>query len=163
METEFVSSHVEGTRVFVLDPKKLLLRSWSMDHIWLPGVIEVSQCRIAKGHKDLKPEPDCTCGIWSCKSRKQLHKIFAPHVPSTRRTRRYSSQFLGDFFNIYIPWMPTVFSARVEQWGVIIEHQFGYRSEFARIIPQSIQVYPRPQTPQYNKLVKFLRNKYGGR
>jgi hypothetical protein len=59
---------------------------------------------------------------------------------------------------------PQWISARVEQWGVVIEHEWGYRSEYARIIPDTIQAYPRSgRNKKYDRVIKYLREKYDPR
>ncbi len=159
------SQPFEGCRIFRLDLNKMLLKSLNhgkQNKPWLPGEIQVSRCdhlqynNAAVTHgvlTDLKPVKDCTCGIWSCKSRKIMEKTYPPQM-----MQRDRSQWLfRSNFNDY-----TIY-ARIQQWGVVIEHQNGYRSEFARIIPESITFYPRQNKSSHNKkLISYLRQKYLG-
>lgn len=113
------------------------------ERVWEPGVDKKSICAHVRNHPeaDIKPSLDCSCGLWSCKSRKYLALAFPIELISSH----------GGYY-----------SAQVLQWGVTIEHQGGYRSEYARIIPESIQAFPR-QVGSYGKqkkIVKFLRKKY---
>ena len=136
-----------ATRLFRLDPNKLVLMSIAKDEVWEPCEIKQSVCHHAKAHGYTKPEFLCTCGIWSCKTRAALRRTF-PFLGASQLIGMRSP-------HIYI-------SARVEQWGTVIEHEDGYRSEFARILPESIQFYPRPVRPHRKKLLMFLRQKYMG-
>jgi hypothetical protein len=142
METTLGSQHVVSQRVFRIDKEnfRLMPLGFHSKEAWNPGV-NVSKCGVARGHEGLKPAANCTCGFWACKSRKSLHQAIPPHAWA---------------------WNPKhlVVSAQVEQWGVVIEHEGGYRSEYARIIPETIQVYPRPRRPRHVKLIKKLREVY---
>ena len=129
------SQHVTAMRVFRVNKETLTLTSIAGGREeWYPGEIKQSRCKVALGHEDLKPSLNCTCGIWACKNRRELHKLFG---------------FCND-----------IVSAQVELWGVVIEHEFGYRAEFARIIPESITAYPRREKPRNVRLVRHLRAKY---
>lgn len=149
-ELELGSEHIRAMRVFLVDRNKLLLTSiGGSREVWTPGEIKRSVCLFAKAHGHLKPEPLCTCGIWSCTSRKNLEKTF-PAIPMQMQ-KPVQFSFGGWSQELLV-------SAQIEQWGIVIEHQWGYRSEYARIIPETIQVYPRRQ--QHHKLIKHLREKY---
>lgn len=151
METVLGSQHVEATRLFRVEMKDLTLRSvGTTNEIWFPGEVKESRCLHVNHHPEVKvqPAPQCTCGVWSCKSRNDLHRTFPPifYLPeSFLRIGQSRLEFV---------------SARIEQWGVVIEHERGYRSEFARIIPETIQWYPRPKFHQNRKLLLHLREKY---
>jgi hypothetical protein len=157
-ETTYGSSCVQALRIFRFNYDNLVLTSVAKGDIWLPGEIMRSHCGFAKHHGHLKPEVECMCGIWSCKGRAGLHKTFPPSVYNTR-----GHGTVHDFpFMLGKVRYPLHFvSAQIEQWGVVIEHEWGYRSEYARIIPQSIQVYPRTEKPRHKKLITLLREKYG--
>jgi hypothetical protein len=90
-----------------------------------------------------KPLASCTCGVWVCKSRKALSTA-VPYYGNDRGV--------------------LMVSAQVQLWGTVIEHEIGYRGEWARIIPASITKYPR-NVPMYSdrwtKHVAHLREKYG--
>jgi hypothetical protein len=143
-EVTFGSQHIEAIRMFRLDKNRMVLQSLATLHtsFWLPGEIQVAKCNI---HREAHPQPQfgCTCGLWSCKSRAGLIKSY-PLLVQVPDIKPY-----GD-----------IFTARVEIWGVVIEHEWGYRSEFARIIPQSIQAWPRYHAAPMRKCVNNLRNKY---
>jgi len=137
MLPEYVGSqHVRAIRIFGVNRKTLMLESLNGE-VWVPGEIKQSVCGHAKHHGFTKPEVKCSCGIWSCKSRKALKRTF-PHL------------YYGE----------RIVSAQVEQWGRVIEHRDGYRSEYARIVPGTIQFWPRPHKPSNKKLINFLRAKY---
>lgn len=151
--TDYAAQHFVGMRIFTLDYDKMLLQSLTGnggDTCWMPGQIKRSVCgqAYAHRHEHLKPAIDCTCGIWSCKSRRTLAAAF-PMLAGMGYLvglRSYSPRYI---------------SAQVEQWGVVIEHEQGYRSEYARIIPESIQEWPRSKDSWRNrKLVNLLREKY---
>lgn len=153
LPTEFGSQHIQAMRVFILDREKLVLRSiGATREIWLPGEIKHSVCNRAPAHGHVKPVAECTCGIWSCHSRKYLSMVFPHDVylprPVPPRMFGFGPTLRQELF----------VTAQIEQWGTVIEHEMGYRSEYARIIPESIQIYPRRN--QHKKLIKFLREKY---
>ena len=47
-----------ATRLFRLDPNKLVLMSIAKDEVWEPCEIKQSVCHHAKAHGYTKPEPD---------------------------------------------------------------------------------------------------------
>lgn len=154
---------VVGIRAFKLDSVTMELRSLHSQKAdtWKPGQIKRSVCTHALAHPDLRPEAACTCGIWSCKSRSALSRAFPGATlmfkPFTAAGQWSAGQWLIDDD---AP-RPQYFSAQIEQWGRVIEHEDGYRSEFARIIPGTIQVWPRPKDiRKHRKVVNFLRRKY---
>lgn len=151
-ETLFGSQHVESIRIFRVDVEKMLLKSVAKEDIWLPGEIKMSKCAASR-HPDVKPEVGCTCGLWACKSRKAMYKTYQPIIYSAS-----SQQSMRPFFMQYR--QDYVVSARIQQWGIVIEHEWGYRSEYARIIPETIQMYPRQDKVRYRNLIKELRRKY---
>lgn len=151
MTPDLASQHVEGLRIFSLNPQSLLLESLNKRYgsVWQPGAIETSVCGLMpaahKKNGHTKPEIDCTCGIWSCKNRKGLAIAFP-------------------VISAYMHKYPQFVSARIEQWGIVIEHETGYRSEYARIIPESIQAFPRNiLNKRYDRVIKYLREKYDPR
>lgn len=165
LDEVFGSQPFEATRIWKVDMSDLTLRSLTGEK-WLPGEVKESHCshiRISNAHQDLKVKPDenCTCGIWSCKTRKQLHHVFRD-LAQVQLQRSFVAQVqLRKGIQPSFGYKKEVFvSARIEQWGVVIEHEMGYRSEYARIIPESIQYFPRG-THQHKKLVAYLREKYG--
>lgn len=159
-EPKLGAEPIKGIRIFELDWDTLELKAIGLGiEAWVPGEIKRSNCKHAKAHGYLKPEEDCTCGIWSCKSRKGLQKVFPADMMKSYRQKP------GDKFSSYYFSKGTrkfYYSAQIEIWGKVIQHQYGYRSEYARIIPQTITVYPRMPKPVDVKLVKLLRKKYGG-
>jgi hypothetical protein len=158
------SQHVEAFRLFVLNWKKLELHSIAVmkKDPWLPGEIQQSICSHVPHHGFLKPEAACGCGIWSCKSRKALNQTFLGLAQSivNPRPQNYGDWLLTSVLPRKQRCGPFYISARVEQWGAVIEHELGYRSEYARIIPQTIQVWPRRNNKRYHALVTELRRKY---
>lgn len=150
MDTILGSQPIQAIRVFRLNYQTLELESIATTReVWLPYEIKQSSCYHAKAHGFIKPEENCTCGIWACKSRKSLVRTFP-----VRHIQDFVISFLG-YREHYV-------SAQVEMWGKVIEHDFGYRAEFCRIIPDTIQWYPRQPKPYKKKLIKFLRQKYLG-
>ena len=88
---ELAIEPIVATRLFRLDPNKLVLMSIAKDDVWEPCEIKQSICYHAKAHGYTKPEFRCTCGIWSCKTRAALKRTFP---------------FLGSF-NIWLRLQPT--------------------------------------------------------
>jgi hypothetical protein len=153
-EVTLGSQPQEATRLFVVDKDELLLRSMVQlsDDAWKPGVVKKAECvklrvfssRFMSDMKQHTIDPHCTCGIWSCKSRHGLAIAYPELLNQLHmRTRKF----------LYV-------SARVQIWGKVIEHETGYRSEYARIIPQTIQAYPRIHSAPQRKLIRALRDKY---
>lgn len=169
--------------MFVVDYKKSLLQpigaGISKQKYYMPGEVIRSQCGVAKAHQDLRPEKNCTCGVWAVKSRKLLHTI----VPPTTFGRKYQKekapkvidfgQFSGGPYQLILPpsWpvhrmvfgheyhQNALVSARVQLWGRVIEHQAGYRAEFAKIMGHTIQWYPRKHQHK-PQLLQYLRERY---
>lgn len=167
---------VEGIRVFAVDRELMLLKPLSFGGTYFPGEDYHAHCPHAHDrhrtsalgrlggrllfspHNAIrvvpeypihrytnKPVAECTCGVWACKSRSTLQRA----VPAWND---------GSL----------LVSARVLLWGTIIEHEIGWRGEWARIIPQSISKYPRwserravARTNRWDKHIAHLREKYG--
>jgi hypothetical protein len=158
METLFGATPVKAIRVFRVDTNKNTLRSLAFDEVWNPGEIKKSKClhiRIPNVHSNSvivsdKPEVHCTCGIWSCKNRKKLvSAVFGGFLIAANLRRK----------KIYV-------TAQIEQWGRVIEHADGYRSEYARIIPETISWWPRDASDSWGvqkKYLLFLRKRYGAK
>jgi hypothetical protein len=146
------SSPVRALRLFNVDQRTTTLKSLNGE-VWTSGEVKRANCSHAPHHEIHEPHVNCTCGIWSCKSRKHLSFI-VPAVP-------IQVPDLSAFWLLhYKP--PTYVSAQIDQWGVTIEHVGGYRSEYARIIPETIQWWPRPQgSDPRKKYLNHIRTKYG--
>ena len=156
-EVTLGSQPQEATRLFIIDKDILLLRSMVQlsEDAWMPGVTKKSECVKLRrwiagkfGTVGTKITHNialhCTCGIWSCKSRHGLAIAYPELLNQLHmRTRKF----------LYV-------SARIQIWGKVIEHETGYRSEYARIIPQTIQAYPRIHSAAQRKLIRGLRDKY---
>jgi hypothetical protein len=151
VEVKPLAEPVVGLRVFLLDASKGLLQSLNGGYVWEPGVPMRSACSVARAHGHVKPEADCTCGFWSCKSRKALTKAFP------------QAFFKYEWYPIHFEEVqPRYYCARIQQWGVVIKHEHGWRSEYARIIPETIQFWPRVSKDQIKnpKLLLWLRERY---
>lgn len=148
------SEHVEAVRLFGFNRHKFLLTSLNgHGNEWVPGEIQEAECRyVPKNfiHTEIRdtllvPHIDCMCGIWACKGRKGLSASFPTMVDWAKRqkeTLTENQEFLNSW--LFTPVMRRdYFAARVQMWGRVIEHEWGYRSEYARIIPESIHVWPR--------------------
>jgi len=169
-DVTYGSSHVEAIRLFELDRKRFLLRSLNGRDRWEPGEIKKAECSVvatfAQIHTEIQgllnvPHIDCSCGIWSCSTRQGLHKSFSHSLEYLKMAEKLPP---GDY-TISSPffWMPEqfkYFAARVEIWGSVIEHEWGYRSEYARIIPDSIHIWPRRGDSNDYRIVRNLRKRY---
>lgn len=149
MDTLLGASPVQAIRIFSVERQKLRLQSLNNKEIWVPGEVKRFHCihnsRLrthANAVQFMKPEVDCTCGVWSCTSRKNLTKTFPMMVNPL-----YKKNHL-----LFV-------SAQILQWGIVIEHEWGYRSEYAQIIPETIAVWPRV-SGAHRKLVQRLREIY---
>jgi hypothetical protein len=81
---------------------------------WSPGKPLAARCRAGNVHDaDEPPQADCTCGVYAAKSLDHLHKIGLD---------RYG--VLGE----------------VNLWGSVVEHELGYRAQFA--YPKSLVLPP---------------------
>ena len=146
MDTILGSQPFKGQRLFLIDSNKLLLRSLYSEVYWLPGQVMESNCHVmvinfskwdfeSSSHSF---DPNCSCGFWSCFSRRYLGKVQSGQIKSSE-----------------------VISAQIEQWGRVAKHEFGYRSEYARIIPETIHVYPRQYSSNVQKKILWtIKTKY---
>lgn len=150
-----VPEPVVGVRLFGINYNKLLLTSLAqrVNDFWLPGEIKQSVCGRAPEHGVVPPAADCTCGIWSCKSRTGLNKSFSDMLA-------FQATSVDNPWYGYTPRYHAMICARIEQWGIIIKHEWGYRSEYARIIPESICWWPRANGRTQSKLLNYIRERY---
>jgi hypothetical protein len=154
METEYGASPVQSIRVLEIDFKDLILTSIGFSkEIWIPGEVKRCACKMTRHHEITKPSLNCTCGIWACKSRKGLGKTFPFHVAVSQFPKELRGQYKCT--RQYV-------SAQIQQWGIVIEHERGFRSEYARVIPETIQFWPRTFSRNRN-LIQLLRRKYGAK
>jgi len=176
-------SHVTGYRLFVVDIERLCLASLTGNTLWLPGEIQKAECRVSKAitraHVDQfrSPHPQCTCGIWSVFSRKGIDRVYPwkSYIKNPEAFKRVNNQTVHSIVSqrraarpfLTIPrkalkgktvWLV---SAQIEQWGIVLKHSDGYRSEFARIIPATIHAYPRiHQDVHQKKLIAEIKRRY---
>ena len=143
-----------GVRLFNIDRNRLLLQSLAIRKAdyWLPGEIKESVCNNSPKHGHIEPVADCSCGIWSCTSRRGLIQSFPASVLFQKNT---DDNYFG-YWSSYVPYI----CARIEQWGIVIKHEWGYRSQYARIIPESICWWPRSYGRTQTKLLDHIREKY---
>jgi hypothetical protein len=165
MEVELGASPFEGFRIFGLDHKQSLLTSIAYPDIWVPGEVKESDCKIVHKHGHLKPHDKCTCGIWAVKSRRAIHRSYprlaAQQMRDNERRTVPPLPQTGMIFQFWVFYPQRTFlSARIQLWGTVIEHQWGYRGEYAQIIPESIQWWPRIGSYHKPKLLAHLREKY---
>src|SRR6266699_6509949 len=115
-EVEYGASHIEALMLFRVDLNKLELCSIGVHHVWLPNVIEESKCHMASKHGHLKPEVDCTCGIWACKGRAGIRRTF-PLGPLLKPDHRALWWFDNEYPKLAdINKIPLQVSARVKLW-----------------------------------------------
>lgn len=157
---DITATPVEGTRLFLLSRKNLLLMSVMYGGAWLPGEDQQSTCNHVRAHGPMPPAMGCTCGIWSCSSRSGLIRSYPQLVQGLGKKPQAPEAIFTSWFMPVRVEAGVYFSARILQWGQVIEHEWGYRSEFARIIPATIQAYPRIHARVTRKLVQHLREKY---
>jgi hypothetical protein len=72
--------------------------------IWFPGQALAAKCRITGNHEC--PADGCSCGVYAAKNYEHLQKIAPPYLDS-------------------------VLHGEVCLWGRVVQHQFGYRAQFA--------------------------------
>ena len=148
-EPELGATHVVAQRLFYVHPRMHLLESYTKAVTWYPGEIKEAVCRpfhafVDKHPNEPSPVYDCSCGIWVCNSRAALKKSF-PRV----RQSKYQPRI--------------IVSAQVEVWGKCIEHEWGWRAQYARVIGETIQIYPRVSGRRVTRerFIGHLRRKYG--
>jgi len=78
--------------------------------LWTPGRPYTAQCTAGRGHKDPPPAPGCSCGVYSYKTLRDL-------VHYTENGYMYG----GTHLVLGQLWL----------WGIVIQHQLGYRAEYA--------------------------------
>lgn len=156
---------------------------------WMPGEIQHSMCTMAPNHGHGPPHLNCSCGIWAVKSRRLINYAYpemaAHNLAAHERARRErepvaivvpsgmtgtttftfrggtgspTSPFVYNFGPKFRP--PLMLSARVFLWGVVHEHQYGYRAEYAKIIPETIRWWPRRGRWFKPKLLSHIIDKY---
>lgn len=164
-DREFAVAPLTGTRIFDFLPRSLLLTSVGVTKtIWTPGqVLEASCTRTDPFLKSLHeteiaPMSGCTCGVWACKGRNSLRKVFPPTFFMPKATpMTWQGQAKNAEKETFLV------SATVEMWGKVIEHEWGYRAQFMRLIPHTLQWFPRHVSLTNRNLLMELREKYEGR
>lgn len=85
---------------------------------------------VKKIHQSPAPADDCSCGVYAAKSYKHLESIYPPH---------------------------SLVHGEVWLWGKVVEHQLGYRAEFA--YPKSLtlpfNINPRLETSRLKTLMRY--------
>jgi hypothetical protein len=155
---ELGATHVTAQRLFRVHGRLNLLTSWAKNDFWLPGEIKEARCskpftHFPQTHEGSSPILPCSCGIWVVNSRAALKKTF----PAIRQPRFAKHSWRKPPYPYYV-------SAQVEIWGKCIEHEWGWRAQYARIIPDTIQIYPRVngRRVSHERYIGHLRRKYGG-
>lgn len=161
MEREFdiTAEPIEALRLFRIDLKTSRLMSLNATYgYYEPGEVIRSQCKVSRHHQDLKPEFGCTCGIWAVKSRRYVHQVLHPSWVIPDLNKNPLTPMLG--IPARMSELDTFLTGRVLLWGRVIEHEIGYRAEFAQIIGQTLQWYPRKRVEPRKKLLAHLREVY---
>jgi hypothetical protein len=166
VEVQPLAEPITAIRIFRIDYKEMMLTSTAMHHLWLPNEVKESVCDRASSHGPMPPVADCSCGIWSCTSRKSLTKAF-PGLVAFQTYKKWHSElsYASIAASLVMPSYldyEAYISARVQIWGIIIKHEWGYRSQFAKIIPESIAWWPRAHGRTQTNLLRYLRQKYQG-
>lgn len=147
---ELGASHITAQRLFFVHPRLHLLESYTKTEFWYPGEIKKAECKhpsrgLITRHTngEISPVFGCSCGIWVCNSRAALAKAFPRVWPKNLRR--------------------LVVSAQVDVWGKCIEHEWGWRAQYARINASTIQIYPRVngRRVSHERFIGHLRRKYG--
>lgn len=108
-----------GYRLYRLDNRSGTLRPLVMSrHV---DVETEAACNSQKHNSPYVPGSGCTCGLYSTKHLDPLITMMV-HSLST-----------SDMVEIYAWTGRSVVAAEVVNWGRIIEHEEGYRSQFQRI------------------------------
>ena len=87
------------------------LKSLTNQQPWPPGKPMVAKCQAWPHHK--APQEICTCGIYALKTITQKNRNQFPQFPRGDKT-----------------W-PCLIVGEVYLWGKVIEHQYGWRAQFA--------------------------------
>lgn len=155
LEQDIAASPLIGYRMFAVHAERLALSAIARTSFtWEPGPQRFKCNHVNEAHQhEINIATNCGCGFWATRSRKLMEQIYPPHQFGSRQIS------LGRFSR---PARMLVVTAQIEMWGKVIEHKDGYRSEWARIIPQTIQAYPRNARliPVNRKIIEFLRKKY---
>lgn len=138
LEKDILAAPVVGVRAFrlnIIEGGLLPLANFKISP-WAPGVNE-AECLVHPEHS-CPPVAGCMCGFWSAKDTSGL--IRAGH----------SNQ--GAY-------------AVVEQWGRVIEHEHGHRSQFARVkeillVPFAYHKRTNPNL-DYDEFALEMTVKYG--
>ena len=111
-------SPIIGHRVWGWDAKEGV-KSLHGD-AWLPGRAIAAECILNYNHEC--PADDCSCGVYAAKIYEHLAKI--------------GHQRMGPFLH-----------GEVCLWGRVVEHEFGYRAQFAYpqtfVLPSNIDLGSR--------------------
>ena len=83
---------------------------------WYPGEIYEASCRSNQTHGDVSPSWGCECGIYA----KKVHQAFS-----------HAETFPNGFLLV---------AGKVRGWGKVVEHEEGYRFQYA--YPASFEIVP---------------------
>jgi hypothetical protein len=104
---------------------------------WIPGQVLRAECKLGRDGIHRVPEIYCCCGVYAAKTTSELHRMF--------RVGGNTSTTGIDFI-----------SGEVYLWGVVVEHELGWRAQFA--YPKSL-VLPLGIMPTYDHIQEFCSDK----
>jgi len=122
---------VSGYRVFYVDSLRgHVLRSIARDFLWVPGVNKALLCDIGDlsvlgdrtGQPLPHPQPYCGCGFWGLN-----RAAYVPRFPRLEYHPPCPDCEGGT------TWINGYVLGRIEGWGIVVEAERGFRSQFARI------------------------------
>ena len=155
---DLAATHFEGYRLFRVNVNRLELRSLAYDQeIWYPHEPKQSKCRVSRGHDIHEPSEKCTCGIHAVHSRREIRLAYPGLAQNVMFSHERTRGLLFDSYD-----KTSFVSARVMLWGVVVEHQRGYRAEWAELMPETIRWWPRLGFKHNQKLLEAIQRRYGG-
>lgn len=127
-----------------------LLRSTNFDTIWSPEEIQVAS--------------DLDKSLSGIGFGKGIYGIKNDHNIDGRRTVLVQARLYAGTLclsTIFLPsHMQMIATGQIAMWGEVIEHEYGYRAEYAKIVSLNCVTCADSNVPLLNRLTRRLRNRW---